>query len=248
MSEFSKIHISAKLAGFDLFYRGQSRADKRTIELIFKSQVYKVDFGRHGAALLEYHRTFARKPSLIIDAGANIGAASSYFLSAIENVVVFAVEPEHRNFRLLQANTQSFPNKFNFHGGISGRDGQMKVADPGIGEWGYQTKMVEGERKDGTNIVPCISPASILAHPATRGTKPLILKVDIEGAEEYLFQGDCSWMAFFPLVIIELHDWLCPFSGGSRNFLRALASHDFDVVPRGENLFLFNRPLLRAYC
>ena len=47
----------------------------------------------------------------------------------------------------------------------------------------------------------------------------------------------------FPALVIELHDWLFPFQGRSRNFLRALADRDFEVLIRGENLFCFLRAL-----
>ena len=46
------------------------------------------------------------------------------------------------------------------------------------------------------------------------------------------------------LIIIKLHDWLFPGEGNSQNFLRTLASHDFDFLHRGENVFAFNNRLL----
>jgi hypothetical protein len=90
--------------------------------------------------------------------------------------------------------------------------------------------------------VPSISPQTILTE--MNAHVPMIFKIDIEGAEDYLFSGSTEWLDYFPLVIIELHDWMLPFSGSSRNFLRAVASHDFDFISKNENVFLFNRKIL----
>ena len=90
-----------------------------------------------------------------------------------------------------------------------------------------------------------ICPLSILAHTVNINTNPLILKIDIEGGEDVLFNGDTSWLSRFPLVIIELHDWMLPFAGSSKNFIKAIALLDFDFLYRGENIFLFNRNLLQ---
>ena len=69
-------------------------------------------------------------------------------------------------------------------------------------------------------------------------------KIDIEGGEADLFSNNDAWVDRFPLIVIELHDWLLPGTGSSRNFLRAIAGRNFDVVFRGENLFCFNNDLL----
>ena len=74
---------------------------------------------------------------------------------------------------------------------------------------------------------------------------PFICKIDIEGGEANLFKCNYSWLERFPLVIIELHDWLLPGESNSRNFLKAAL--EFDFVYRDENLFCFNNALLTKY-
>lgn len=44
-------------------------------------------------------------PSLIIDAGANIGLVSVYFANKYPSAVVYAIEPESSNYDLLLKNT-----------------------------------------------------------------------------------------------------------------------------------------------
>ena len=66
---------------------------------------------------------------------------------------------------------------------------------------------------------------------------PFILKVDIEGAEGGLFDDPAHALNDFPLVIIELHDWMMPAKETSRSFLRWHLAHDRDLFSLGENLF-----------
>lgn len=229
----------------ELVFREESIGDKGVIQQIFTNNDYALRYWPQGKKLLEYHnRQSNLRPSLIIDAGANIGASTLYFLCHYTNSVVFSIEPDKMNWNLLETNTQAFDNAFNFHGAISDTDAELALIDPGKSDWGFTTAPVESVDSESVNIVKSISPTTILSHEATQNTNPLIFKIDIEGGEDRLFRGDVSWMKKFPLIIIELHDWLHPFSGSSRNFLKAIAQFEFDFVHRGENIFLFNREIL----
>ena len=228
-------------------YREDSVGDKGVINQIFRNQDYNVSCWVQGRKLIEYHNAQSKiRPSLIIDAGANIGASVVYFAKSFPESMVFSVEPDVMNWHLLELNTAGHKNVFNFHGAISDVDGELALVDPGRSDWGFMTSAAPAEdaKVSMVSMVKSISPKSILEHPATRNTNPLILKVDIEGGEEALFRGDTAWVSQFPLVIIELHDWMLPFSGSSRSFLKMAAEHDFDCVHRGENIFLFNRAIL----
>lgn len=69
--------------------------------------------------------------------------------------------------------------------------------------------------------------------------------MDIEGGESGLFADACEWMDAFPCIIVELHDWMLPGMGTSRNFLKQVAARQLDFVHRGENIFLFNTELTK---
>ena len=135
-------------------------------------------------------------------------------------------------------NTATHANKINFQGAISNSDGELELYDPGHSDWGYRTRPPEGERTGSPTIVKSISPASILSRPEVADTTPLIFKVDIEGGERDLFSGDTAWMNRFPLIIIELHDWMLPFSGSSKSFLKAIASRFRRASPRRQFFLL----------
>ena len=239
--------VSIKLNGSEVLfsYRDDSVGDKGVIRQIFQNKDYGISNWQQGKKLFEYHAEQSKiRPSLIVDAGANIGASAVYFAKMFSGAVVFAIEPDVMNCHLLEINTIGL-NVFNFHGAISSVDGVLALEDPGRSDWGFMTRpIVDSSSLKNTKKVKSISPSSILDHSSTRNTNPLILKIDIEGGEDDLFAGDTGWLNKFPLIIIELHDWMLPFSGSSRNFIKAVAQHDFDFVHRGENIFLFNRQLL----
>lgn len=240
---------SIKLNEAEIFFtfREDSIGDKGVIEQIFKNQDYNILHWEQGKKLLEYHKEQSKvRPSLIIDAGANIGASAVYFSNIFSNSVIFTIEPDITNWHLLEINTNGL-NIFNFNGAIADVDGELVFEDPGRSDWGFMTKRINDLDKT-VNIkkVKSISPSSIISHSANQNTTPLILKIDIEGGEDALFNGDTNWLNTFPLVIIELHDWMLPFGGSSRNFIKSVAQHDFDFIYRGENIFLFNRQILNV--
>ena len=229
----------------NVMFRGASIGDKGVLQQIFVAQDYKIDQWEQGKALQRFYRGIGplARP-LIVDAGANIGASALWFLNTFEDAFVFCIEPDVGNFALLETNTRDYERKLNFLGAVSGQDGRARVVDPGLSDWGFRT-VESGDNAAGNGAeVETMSPPSILNHPRLVGMQPLIFKIDIEGGEDRLFAGDTSWMRRFPLIIIELHDWMLPLSGNARNFLHAVARYEFDIVQRSENLFLFNREIL----
>jgi FkbM family methyltransferase len=239
----TKVNLANKENIFS--YREDSLGDKGVVNQIFVNRDYEISNWEQGRRLIEYHKKIiANHHSLIVDAGANIGASAVFFANSYENSLIFAIEPDEMNWHLLSMNTASL-NCFNFLGAISSEDGELVLIDPGLSDWGFRTKNVEGNHANNVKKTRSICPASIINHEAVKNTKPLIFKIDIEGGEENLFSKNIEWMKFFPLIIIELHDWMLPFSGSAKNFLKAIAQYDFDLVHRGENIFLFNRDILK---
>ena len=68
---------------------------------------------------------------------------------------------------------------------------------------------------------------------------PFLIKIDIEGGEENLFETSTAWIDLFPLLIIELHDWLLPRKNTSLNFIRRIGQFKRDFVYNSENIFSF---------
>ena len=243
MQNLSTATITYLNKSFPFYFReGNVEGDLNGMRQIFERNDYGIHEWHQGRKFNEY---FAQKTEsqkgLIIDAGANIGASAVYFLETYANSFLYCIEPEQNNWNLLQKNTEKYAEKKLFHGGISNQDGMLYLEDPNRSTMGFVTHQ---ENRPDQNLiaVPAISPSTLLQE--MQALAPMIFKIDIEGAEQYLFSGATDWLASFPLVIIELHDWMLPFSGSAQSFLRAVADHDFDFIYKNENVFLFNRQIL----
>jgi len=241
-ANLSTVQLSIGARTFPFAFRPDSGGDQEVIAQIFQNNDYNLTRWAQGRRFLEYYAAnVATKPGLIIDAGAHIGAAAVYFLEVFNNSFICAIEPEVGNFTILEFNTRAYKNKTNLHAAVAATDGELYLVDPGSSDCGFRTSTKPAP--EGVAVkVPAVSVPSILK--AATAAVPMIFKCDIEGGEGDVFAGDPGWMRLFPVIIIELHDWMLPFAGTSRNLIRAVAQHDFDLIHRGENIFLFNRQLL----
>ena len=190
----------------------------------------------------KYDDTLRRaKCPIIVDCGANMGMASIYFHSIFPRAAIVAIEPEPGNFGLLQRNSSSFPRITPVHAAVSDRAGMMRVANPGAANWAFQFERADGAEE---TAVPAITVFDALN--LVDNGEPLIVKVDIEGAEEQLFRAP-EWAARVPLVIVELHDWMKPWAGSSHPFLRAIGAGRFDLAVQARNVFAFSWDALHEF-
>lgn len=212
-------------------HRG-SQADLGVFEQIFVAQDYSLGRLRRGRELVQRYEAILSegKTPIIIDAGANIGASVVYWAIHFPKAQIIGIEPDKANFALLRQNTQGL-NVVLHEAAIGSIEGSASLHDPGEGEWGYRTA-----RNDAGNL-PIISMNGLLESGVAGNGAPFIAKIDIEGAEADLFAANTDWVQKFDLLIIELHDWLLPGHGTSRNFLKCIANLDRDFLHIGENIF-----------
>lgn len=173
---------------------------------------------------------------LIIDAGANVGAASLYYRDTYPAAAVVAVEPEAGNYAELARNLVGDVLALPLRAAIAGNDGAVAVVDAGLDSWGFRTEAASA----GAATVPAHSVPTLIALAREHwAIEPFIIKIDIEGFETDLFSGDVSWIDAFALVVVELHDWMLPGTASSRPVVAALAARNRDFLIRGENIFSF---------
>jgi FkbM family methyltransferase len=243
MEELSQILIKntdGQQRGF--VFRSASVGDQGVVRQIFQNGDYNLATFARNADLQAYceSRVTAGGRPLIVDAGANIGASPVFFCYQFPNCRVIAIEPEQKNMQLMRQNCAGLDVVF-FQAALGAQSGTAYLSDPGHSDWGFRV----GDQGD--LAVPMMCMADLLSDPVSAGYFPLLCKIDIEGGEAGLFAQRTEWVDAFPLLIIELHDWLFPGSANSRNFLRAISSRNFDFVYRGENAFCFNNALLERH-
>lgn len=179
----------------------------------------------------------------ILDLGANVGLASRWFLQAWPSAQIVAVEPNPGNVKLLRRNLQvvghdSTPHRV-FHAFVGGwsRDAVLQTRGEGFANEG---KLSSDAPIGGQPMVPVLTPAQLLE--ATELQIDLV-KIDVEGAEQELLEGDLSWLKTCSIIALEIHDpldesWL---AGIVKHRLSSWSIAIFETRHRGAHLAVLTR-------
>jgi FkbM family methyltransferase len=175
---------------------------------------------------------FALSPQLIVDAGANVGFATLFFALRFPAAHIVAIEPEPRNFALLQRNCQGLPNVTLINAALWPSNAPLQLVGDNMDHWDYSFRPAAD---DASPRVAAVTIADVLA---ARGAARIdLLKLDIEGAERELFdESSAGWLSSIDAIIVELHDRLAP--GCAERFYSRLVGRKFIQEIRGENVFV----------
>ncbi|MBS1823599.1 MAG: FkbM family methyltransferase [Acidobacteria bacterium] len=207
-------------------------ADYSAIRQCFEERQYELPRCGHCAMIDNLYREIAasgRQP-LIMDCGANIGASVLWFASRYPRAHIVAVEPAPDNFDLLRQNCAHLDADLR-QAGVAAEDGFARLTDPGEGSLAYRT--VPSGPEGG---LATFSLTTLLGSKPSPAYTPFLLKLDIEGAEKPLFDGDCSAIARFPVIIMEPHDWFLPGQSTSLGFFRFHAAEGRELLVQHENV------------
>lgn len=173
---------------------------------------------------------------VIIDAGAYVGYSSIYFAELYPHAFIYALEPDEENFQCLQRNTRHYPNIKAIQAAIWNKDGFIEVEAGAHGQW---SSRVHESTQANPQRIPAITIQSLMEQ--YRLPRIDILKMDIEGAEDAVFEapGCHAWLGSVRVLVLELHDHLFP--GSDRHFKEAIQNYEFTVRSSGENL-IFELP------
>lgn len=166
---------------------------------------------------------------LIMDCGGNIGLASKYFAENYPEGKIVCIEPEKENIKQAKINNLNLNVDF-IEAAVGAENSFGEIINPGLGGNAFRISLASG----GATKVFSINH---LLNIYSDAYIPFIIKIDIEGFESILFSKNFDWIKKFPILIIELHDWMLPKSGSSTSFLRAISSFDRDFIYIGENIF-----------
>lgn len=183
----------------------------------------------------EYAFAAEGSPKFIIDAGANVGFAAVSFAMRFPEATILAIEPERANFDLLSLNVAPYPNITPLRAALWQEDGELDIADPGRGSWGFTTREIDGgdgEQRTGQRV-PAVTVGGLMER--YEQDRVDLLKLDIEGAEVEVLESSGAWMHKVDGIIIELHEHWRP--GCTRTFYRTTEGFAREWR-RGENVFL----------
>lgn len=151
-----------------------------------------------------------RSPSLIIDAGANVGYSSLFFLNKFPHAHLVALEPDSANCQVAKLNLAPYERRVDLlQLGMWPERAFLKVS--GDSAYALHVSVVPpGSAYDCEGI----DPMSLLRQIGQ--SRISIFKCDIEGSEVVLFQGDyLEWLGVTDCLMIELHtkeaeEMICP--------------------------------------
>lgn len=174
------------------------------------------------------------EPATIIDAGANVGLASTFLANRFPEARIFALEPFAANLTLLKRNTSYYPNVQCIEAALWKEDGFVKIEGEAERAWGAQAKELADSELGGQ---PSLSVNTALSKWNIQTVD--IFKIDIEGSEKEVFNADPeAWLPRVKILIIEIHDRKRP--GCSKAVFGALSRANFSCRIRGDNLVCYN--------
>jgi FkbM family methyltransferase len=225
-----KYHVTTINGAGTVHIRPKS-SDPATFVQIFRNKEYDMSrYGQFEHVMAVYQRilTSGQLP-IIIDAGANVGAAAIWFSLQFPQARILAVEPDADNAEVCRLNTRDRPNVNVIEAAIGSEHGRVSLRNPQQHAWAVQTM-----RTNDGMVTVCTIPEIVLA--VQQPAKLFLVKVDIEGFEDDLFANNIGWVDDVEVIIIEPHDWLLPGNGTSRNFQKAIADRSFEILISGENI------------
>jgi len=190
--------------------------DNAVIDECFRDLQYNLPTEAQGLLADNIYREIVdsgRKP-LIVDCGSNIGVSVLWFAARYPEAHIVAIEPAPDNFALLHRNCLGLDVDLR-NAGIGAVDGSAYLSMEGRPSYAYETNYTG----DGipTEIV---SLKTILASKPASNYTTFLLKVDIEGAERFLFSSGHALLNQFPVILMEPHDRVFPGEGTSLEFFR----------------------------
>lgn len=215
-----------------LIWLRSGTSDLATFKQVFKKREYSIR-GRPQHRLLQdrYEELLAKgaRP-LILDCGANIGLTAIWFAKQYPGARIIAVEPDLENFRLLSRNAKPYPEIEVVNGAVWGRPDRLSIRNPDAQQWAYQVNSDEAGNLRGFSLSELAGDDEIF-----------IAKLDIEGAERQVFEGNADWLNRTSAMVVEFHDWMLPGGRTSVACLKAVMKREFDLLVQGGNIFFVFR-------
>jgi FkbM family methyltransferase len=143
-------------------------------------------------------------PKVIIDAGANIGLAAVFFANKFPDAMVYALEPEESNFKMLEKNTAAYPQIRPLKTALWNENKQINLVDPSGGHWGFVTRDDGSKPHERLSLVEATTLNALMEKLNVERID--ILKIDIEGAEKEVFENSAKWIGKVQIIMVELHD------------------------------------------
>jgi FkbM family methyltransferase len=166
---------------------------------------------------------------LIIDAGANVGYSSLYFAGLFPGACVLAIEPDPPSFEILARQVRSSPDIKPVYAALWSHDRGLELQTSSNGSWSSQVAEGSGTPSQRLDVLVASIPNG----------RPLLIKLDIEGAEREVVKSCPEVFAEAKCIMVEPHDFKNPGTACLSPLYKVVAGRSFDTILSGENLLLF---------
>ncbi|MCW5912003.1 MAG: FkbM family methyltransferase [Cyclobacteriaceae bacterium] len=167
--------------------------------------VFNQVFQSSGYAVVDtlYTKFYGAPPTTFVDAGANIGLVSIYFVSLNPEMRILAIEPDPENCRMARKNFSAnrCQNIELFEQALWPTQTNLKLVNDFRDQLNWSLRVEE----DNSGGITTITPEAVIRY----FDQPVdIMKIDIEGGEDKLFGHACdlNWLTQIKIIAIEIHD------------------------------------------
>ena len=196
------------------------------------------------------------RPTVLVDVGANIGLSTLSFLQRFPSLsTVVGIEAEHQNFGVLQKNYECWAQAYT---GTSFEALNAVASCFGGNDVNVMASLAELTGANSASGTFRFEPSDDQMTGGKLSTVALqevfdgfteadivMVKIDIEGGEEYLLAHETSWAQRVAFITLEIHDRFHEsMLNSSENVLRLLLDNNFAIVPERDVLHCYNRNIL----
>jgi FkbM family methyltransferase len=214
---------------------------RRTTDANVFSQVFR--YMEYGPVVTLYRKKFGQQAAHIIDAGGNAGFASLYFGAHFPKAKIVTLEIEAGNYMAMTANFKSNP-ALNIVPQLRGLWYNNDVLSVNTsfragGEYAFSVLPNDDVAKDLDQHITGMTVQDIVAEHFG-GQMIDILKIDIEGAEKYLFQDEAlalEFLAMTKFLALEIHDDVAD----RQHIRQILAKANMDWIDEQETTVAWHR-------
>ena len=175
----------------------------------------------------------AGRVPVIIDGGANVGYSVLFFAHTYPEALVIAIEPDQNSVASLKRNVADRPRVQLIHAGLWCHTEGVRLQSTSNGSWGHFVQ--DGDHGE---LTPSVTLHGLFEE--NPGWVPLIIKLDIEGAEKTVVAASPDVFRSAACIMIEPHDFKLHGAAGLTPLFKALADRPMDTLINGENLFLLD--------
>lgn len=224
------------IPGIGRVWLREGTSDQAVLEQIFHTEEFNISTAPQFAWVrAAYERTLAAgETPLVIDCGANIGLTALYYALHLPKARIVGIEPDAGNVALARRNTAQNSLIEIVEAAVHDTEAVLELANPDAEKFAF---IVDEARAPTARPIPAVTIEGLMRrHSAPRC---LIVKVDIEGGERFLFRSHTGWLDRTDLLTVETHDWLFPGEGTSQPLFAAIAGRKFEVIHKGEYISFF---------